>query len=571
LVAIAVLASAASGDFVTATLIPLFLELGRLFEERSSLGAKAAIDGIRALGARQAVLWRDGVEIKVDPDTLSLGDEILVRPGERIAVDGVVLEGRAAVDQSAITGESLHEDVGPGSPVFAGTIALDGLLKIRVRGAGSDTVLGRVVELLAEVERATVPVLRLFERRAGVWLPLVLTVAATTLFFTESLIRAIAVLVVATPTALVVAGPAAMVAAMTVATRLRILIKSADFLERTSEIDTLILDKTGTVTVGTPTVTHIQPAPGESEESLLAVAAACGFGSLHPVSRAVVAAALARGLEPPRPTDVQEKPGLGVIATIDGQRAVLGRSALLAERGIDAGPEANSDASQVWVALGPRRLGRFVLRDQPRPEARAALEAMRELGITRLILLTGDRAAAAREVGSTLGMDEVIAEVLPAQKLEVVRAEQAAGRTVMMVGDGVNDAPALGGADVGVAIGAELNEIALGGADVALLGTDLGRLPKLIGLADKTRRVIGQNVWLAFALSVVLIALAARGVLDPLTGALWQSAAVLVIVVNSARILRFGGPVSAARPVPAQFRSSPDSNLAGQSEALLRR
>ena len=201
----------------------------------------------------------------------------------------------------------------------------------------------------------------------------------------------------------------------------------------------------------------------------------------------------------------------------------------------------DEDVSQVWVAHGGRCLGRFVLRDQPRSEAREALAAMRALGIDRLVLLTGDRAAVAREVGDALGMDEVVAEVLPAQKLDVVRAEQAAGRTVMMVGDGVNDAPALGGADVGVAIGAELNEVALGGADVALLGTDLGRLPQLIGLADLTRRVIGQNVWLAFGLSVVLIALAARGVLDPLTGALAQSVAVLAVVANSARILRFTG------------------------------
>lgn len=212
LVAIAVLAAAATGDFVTATLIPLFLEVGRLFEERSSLGARAAIDGIRALGARQAVRWRNGVEERVDPNSLRPGDEILVRPGERIAVDGTVLEGRAAVDQSAITGESLHEDVGPGSPVFAGTVALDGLLRILVRGAGADTVLGRVVQLLADVERTSVPVLRLFERRAGVWLPLVLTLAASTLFFTENLSRAITVLVVAAPTALVVAGPASIVA-----------------------------------------------------------------------------------------------------------------------------------------------------------------------------------------------------------------------------------------------------------------------------------------------------------------------------------------------------------------------
>jgi heavy metal translocating P-type ATPase len=542
LVAIAVLAAAATGDFVTATLIPLFLEVGRLFEERSSLGARAAIDGIRALAARQAVKWHHNVEERVDPNSLRPGDEILVRPGERIAVDGTVLEGRAAVDQSAITGESMHHDVGPGSPVFAGTVALDGLLKIQVRGTGADTVLGRVVQLLADVERASMPVLRLFERRAGVWLPLVLTVAGTTLFFTEDLSRAIAVLVVATPTALVVAGPAAVVAAMTVAARLRILIKSVDFLERASEVDTLVLDKTGTVTVGAPTVTEIRLAPGSSEQSLLLVAASCGFGSLHPVSRAVVAEALARGITATPPHDLQERPGLGVIATVDGRQALLGRRALLTDLGVAVDAADDEDASQVWVAYGGRYFGSIVLQDQPRSEAREALAAMRALGINRLILLTGDRATTARRVGDALGMDEVVAEVLPAQKLEMVRAEQAAGRTVMMVGDGVNDAPALGGADVGVAIGAELNEVALGGADVALLGTDLGRLPQLIGLADITRRVIGENVWLAFGLSIVLIVMAARGILDPLSGALAQSVAVLVVVANSARILRFGNP-----------------------------
>ena len=542
LVAIAILAAAATGDFVTATLIPLFLEVGRLFEERSSLGARAAIDGIRALGARQAMRWRNGVEERVDPNSLKPGDEILVRPGERIAVDGTVLEGRAAVDQSAITGESLHHDVGPGSPVFAGTVALDGLLRIQVRGAGADTVLGRVVQLLADVERTSVPVLRLFERRAGVWLPLVLTLAASTLFFTENLSRAIAVLVVAAPTALVVAGPAAVVASMTVATRLRILIKSADFFERASDVDTLILDKTGTVTVGAPAVTEIRPAAGQTDMALLAVAASCGFGSLHPVSRAVVVEALSRGVTAAPPGDLQERPGLGVVAMVGGRQAVLGRRQLLVDLGVEAVADDDGDVSQVWVAHGGRCLGSLVLRDQPRAEARDALAVIRALGIVRLVLLTGDRAAVAREVGQMLDVDEVVAEVLPAQKLEVVRAEQADGHTVMMVGDGVNDAPALSAADVGVAIGAELNEVALGGADVALLGTDLGRLPKLIGLADITRRTIGQNVWLAFGLSVVLIALAAKGVLDPLTGALSQSMAVLVVVANSARILRFSHP-----------------------------
>jgi P-type E1-E2 ATPase len=232
-----------------------------------------------------------------------------------------------------------------------------------------------------------------------------------------------------------------------------------------------------------------------------------------------------------------------VVATVDGEQAILGRRSLI-ELSADTGTDDDGGASQVYLAHGGRFLGSFVLRDQPRAEAHDALSAMRDLGIDRFILLTGDREAAARQVGEALGMDRVVAEVLPSEKLDVVRAEQAEGRTVMMVGDGVNDALALGGADVGVAIGAELNEVALGGADVALLGTDLGRLPRLIGLADITRRVIGQNVWLAFGLSVILLALAAQGILDPLKGALSQSVAVLLVVANSARILRFSNPGS---------------------------
>jgi len=280
----------------------------------------------------------------------------------------------------------------------------------------------------------------------------------------------------------------------------------------------------------------------------LVVAVACGFGSLHPASRAVVAAGVARGIVAARPSDVRERPGMGVLATVDGQQAMLGRRALLIERGVEVEAHGPEDVSQVWVGRGKRCLGYFTLRDEPRREARDALLALRALGIDRFILLTGDRAAAAREVGAALGMDEVIADVLPAQKLEVVRTQQEEGRTVMMVGDGVNDAPALAGADVGVAIGAELNEVALGGADVALLGADLARLPRMVALADLTRRIVGQNVWLAFGLSVILIALAAVGALDPLTGALSQSAAVVAVVANSARILRIGGETGGSSP-----------------------
>ena len=373
-----------------------------------------------------------------------------------------------------------------------------------------------------------------------------LTIAATTLFFSHDLGRAIAIVVVATPTALVVAGPAAMVCAMSRATRLRILIKSTDFLERATEVDTLILDKTGTVTIGAPTVTGIFPADGVDEGELLGVAASCGFGSRHPVSRAVVGAARRRGIEVTAPEEASERPGLGVLARINGEVAALGRPALLAQEGLAVTATLTDPSTDVCVARGRRYLGRLTLCDIARAEARDAVQQMRELGLERVVLLTGDRAAIAEEVGNALGVDEIVADVLPEEKLAVVRRLQAEGRTVMMVGDGVNDALALGGADVGVAIGAELNEVALGGADVALLGADLGRLPRLLRLADRTRRVIGQNVWIAFWLAALLIVLAAGGVVHPLAGAAAQSLAVLAVVGNSTRILREDDPQSAA-------------------------
>ena len=543
LVAIAVLAAAASGDFVTATLIPLFLEVGRLFEERSSLGARAAIDGIRALGARQAVRWRNGVEERVDPNSLLPGDEILVRPGERIAVDGTVLEGRAAVDQSAITGESLHEDVGPGSPVFAGTVALDGLLKIQVRGAGADTVLGRVVQLLADVERTSVPVLRLFERRAGVWLPLVLTVAATTLFFTENLSRAIAVLVVATPTALVVAGPAAVVAAMTVATRLRILIKSADFLERASDVDTLILDKTGTVTVGAPTVTQIQPSDGRIRERRCSrVAAACGFGSLHPVSRAVVAEALARGIVAHPPSDLAGKAGSrrgrhGRWSASHSRPSGAARRSL----GVVPGARTTRTSRRCGSAYGGRCLGRLVLRDQPRSEARDALAAMRALGINRLVLLTGDRAAMAREVGEALGMDEVRRR--SPSCTEARSRASGAGRRAHRH-DGRRRSERCAGARRRRRGSRHRCRAQRSGSWRRRRGAARNR-SRTPSPAHRSGRhhapaSLARTFGLPSGSRSSSLRLAARGVLDPLTGALAQSVAVLAVVANSARILRFG-------------------------------
>lgn len=538
LVSIAILAAMASGDFITATLVPLFMELGHLFEERSSRGARAAIDGIRALHASRATqVDAAGNETEVDPQSLSPGDEVLVRPGEVIPVDGEVTSGRSSIDQAPITGESHYEEVEPGSPVYSGTINLDGLLRLRTVETGGQTVLGRVLKLLQEVERSKNPVVRLLERYAIVYLPLVLAIAAVTLFATADLDRAIAILIVSCPCALVLAGPAAMVASMTAATRLGLLIKSAGFLEAATEIRTLVLDKTGTVTSGSLAVTDVAViGPDTSSDEVLLAAARCGTGSLHPVSRAAVGRAQSQGLTIPASESVTELPGEGVRAL--GSEGVfrLGRLTWLAAEGVAVSGVDDRPAPGAWVARDNVLLGYLALEDRPRQEAREAVDELRSLGVERLILLTGDRESAARKVADELGFDEVIAEVLPQEKLDLVRKEQEQG-PVMMVGDGVNDALALSGADVGVAIGARVSEVALGGADVAVSSGDLSRLPKLLRLADATRWTIVLNALLGTGFSLAMIGLAAVGLISPLLGAFLHNAGSLVVIANSSRLV----------------------------------
>ncbi|QDU83895.1 putative copper-exporting P-type ATPase V [Planctomycetes bacterium Pla163] len=556
LVAIAVFAALVTGEFMVATLVPLFLELGHLFEERSSRGARAAIDGILALHARRAHRVRpgaaDGEELEeVDPEQLAVGDVVVVRPGEVIPCDGEVVGGRSSVDSSPITGESLYDSVQPGSRVYSGTINLDGLLSVRATTVGSASVLGRVVELLQSVESSKTPVLRLLDRFSGSYIPLVLAVAGIVLFATGEMNRAIAVLIVACPCGLVLAGPAAMVASMTAASRLRLLIKSSEFIETSADITTLVLDKTGTVTSGRLAVDALVPVAGVESERLLAAAGTCGQASLHPVSVAAVAAARARGLVLGGVDETREIPGSGVeVRATGGTRLRLGRRTWLEAAGVSfEGAGADDGGPGAWVAEGDRLLGFVALRDTPRSEARSALDLVRRLGIERIVLLTGDREGTAKVVADELGFDDYVAEVLPEQKLDIVRQEQARARgKVMMVGDGVNDALALSGADVGVALGARVNEVAVGGADVALMSGDLGRIPRMLHLADRTRATIVSNALLATGWGVAMVALASLGILAPAVAALLHNGGVLLVLVNSARLVRLGDAVEETGP-----------------------
>lgn len=556
LVALATLAAMMNQQFIVATLIPIIMNLGHFLEERSILGAQAAIDGLKTLQARNAtLLGADGSQTEVDPNTLKVNDLILVRPGDIIAADGEITEGTSTIDQSSITGESLPEDVTVGKNVFAGTINMTGVLKIRVTKTGEKTALGRVMELLQEAENAKTPVMKLIEKYATYYIPIILTIAGVVLFLTRDIDRAMAVLVVGCPGALVLAGPTAMIAALAAASKLGILIKNTRFLEALSNIDTVVLDKTGTVTIGHLQLSGMVLKDSASEKDLMVEALRCATGSRHPASKAIVKAAQDRDitmLTPPSAA-IQEVPGKGVVLKETSETTWLGRLGWLEEEGFDmTGCEAlipeNFIGTTVWLG---RRIaddsgsthdeigGCFLMADRPRPEACEALQEMRDLGIERCVLLTGDRRATAEEIGKFLNMDQVIAEVLPSQKLDVVAQEKAAGRSVMMVGDGVNDAPALASGDVGIALGAVASDIALQSADIALMTNDLRRLPMTIRLSRATQMTIHVNIIVGLGMTFFFIWLASLGVINSLTSALLHNVGEAFVIINSARLLKF--------------------------------
>ena len=541
LVALAVLAALVSGEFTTAAVVPLILILGHFLEQRSILGAQAAIDGLETLNARRATLVTPEGEREIEPSALRGNDLILVRPGDVLPADGTIRKGSSTVDQSSITGESLAEEVSPGMRLFAGSVNLTGVLEVTVTGVGATTALGRVLDLLRSAEQSKTPAVRLLEQYASYYVPIILMVAAVVLFISRDMSRAVAVLVVACPGAFVLAGPTAMIAALAAASRLGILIKNTKFLEVLADVDTVVLDKTGTVTLGHLEVVANRPNGAVTEEELMRAAAICAVGSKHPVSRAVVRSAAAAGKAQTEAIDsVEEQPGQGVVARVGDHLYSLGRGDWLLERGMQIPANPEHAGAVVWVARDDVVLGCLLLADLPRRVGLAAVNELRELGLSRVVLLTGDRRHVAAQVARTLNIEHVVAEVLPEQKLQTVQAEKAAGRSVMVVGDGVNDALALASGDVGVAMGAMGSDVALKSADVALMTNDLGRLPLAVRLSRRTRLTINQNLFIGAGSSVLMLALAGFGIVSPIVGAVLHNAGEIYILVNSARLLGFG-------------------------------
>ena len=475
LVSIAVLAAFASGDYQTAGVVAFFMLTGELIETRTAAGARASIESLIKLTPTKARLIQGPTEVEVAAKDLAVGDVVRVRPGDNIPADGVIVNGQGSVNQANITGESLPVDKKTGDDVFAGTQNLTGVLEIRVSRAGQDTTLGKVRNLILAAEKTKLPIMRIIDEYMGFYTPLVLVIGALVWAFTTDLTRVISVLVVSCPCAFILASPSAMVAALSAAARLGILIKNVGDIESAARINAFIFDKTGTLTTGNLTVSRLAPLGGTKPAELLRTAASAEKYSNHPTAKALLQLAGEAKVPLGEPSNFTETAGRGIKATVEGAEILVGRAQWLKDNGLEGDFLKHVDLDEtegfslVFVARNGQCIGWVGLQDAIRTEARTALQALTEAGVRRIAMVTGDRQPVAARVAREIGCAEVAAECLPQNKVEFVRQVSSRGYRVAVVGDGVNDAPALAAGDIGIAMGAAGSEVAIHSATIALM------------------------------------------------------------------------------------------------------
>ncbi len=550
LAALAVVAAFANGEYLESGAIAFFMIIAVLIEHRTALGARKSIEAlVRITPTRAYKITEGGDEVEVDAKDLQPGDRVRVRPGDNIPGDGRIVSGLSTVNQANITGESLPVDKGEGDEVYGGTINVTGVLEVEITKAGEDTTLGRVKDLILQAERTRTPISRMIDRYAHWYTPVILMFALIVFLFTREIDRSISILIIACPCAFILATPTAMVAALSAAARLGVLVKSVATLETARNLTAIVFDKTGTLTTGQLSVSRLNPVEGVEGAELLRTAAAVETNSRHPVARAVVEVANRARLDLPKAGGFEEASGRGVRAEVDGEEVLIGRATWLAERGIDLGgvDETGSEGlSLLYVTKGGRVLGWIGLEDRTRPDAKRAVEELREANIRKLVMVTGDRWSVAKRVGAEMGVSDVQAEVLPAEKLELVDELKRAGHTVAVVGDGVNDAPALAAGHISLAMGAAGSDVAINSASIALMNNNLNRIPFLVRLSRKAIGVVRQNLTFAMAYIVALLALSAYGLVPPIVAVLLHLVSSLVVVFNSARLVREGEEIEHA-------------------------
>ncbi|QGN45681.1 heavy metal translocating P-type ATPase [Micromonospora sp. WMMC415] len=532
--------------------VTTFILAGRYFEARSKRTAGAALRALLELGAKDVAVLRDGVETRIPVDQLAVGDRFVVRPGEKVATDGVVDEGTSAVDASMLTGESVPVEVAPGDTVVGATVNAGGRLVVRATRVGGDTQLAQMARLVEAAQTGKAAVQRLADRISGVFVPIVIALAAGTLGWwlgsgagpTAAFTAAVAVLIIACPCALGLATPTALLVGTGRGAQLGILIKGPEVLESTRRVDTVVLDKTGTVTTGRMALVDVLPATGEDRAEVLRIAGALEAASEHPIARAVAAgAAEAGGLSPV--TGFANLEGLGVSGSVEGREVLVGRPRLLRERGVDVTGEVSAAVTTaeaagrtaVLVGWDGRARGVLAVADVAKPTSASAVARLRDLGLSP-VLLTGDNETVARAVATEVGIAEVIAEVLPAEKVDVVRRLQGEGRVVAMVGDGINDAAALAQADLGLAMGTG-TDVAIEASDLTLVRGDLTAAVDAIRLSRRTLAIIKGNLFWAFAYNVAALPLAAAGLLNPMIAGAAMAFSSVFVVANSLRLRGF--------------------------------
>ena len=542
LVSIAVLACYITGQHELAILIPVVLSVVHFLEERSIMGGRDAIEGLKQMQATDAVLETEDGEVTVEVQALKRGDIIIVRPGMGLPIDGTVIWGNSNIDQKSLTGEPLPAAVTVGDTVYAGTTNLDGMIKVRVEKEYQDTSFTKIVSLLEEAQSITVPEIRIVDRFMHYYIPLALIVSALTALLSRNISNAIAVLVVSCPCGHMLVSSAPMIAALAVSTKRGILIKNAKFVEQLTNITTVIFDKTGTITRGELSISGFYLQEAQSREELFARGGCVACSSMHPISRSLMKTLEGEGIPYEEGFQVRETAGKGLTGTRGGEEILFGSRHWIESLGYQPeDPHMDTGGGPAnWVVYNGRVLGCLMFDDSVRPEAEEVVSRLHEDGMEQTVLLTGDREFAARKVQRQTGIDQVYFHLLPEEKLEhVKRLRQDAH--VLAVGDGINDALALAEADVGIAMGAMGSDVAIQSADIALMNNDLNNIPFVMSLARSTKSIMYQNIGIAFSVSLIMMILAAVGVIPALAGAFLHNIGAFVILINSSRILRDSG------------------------------
>ena len=537
LVSIAVIISALSGEFVLAILIPVILTFVHFLEEKSIMGGRDAIEGLKRMQAETAVLLKDGTETEVDARELKREDIIVVRPGMALPVDGEVVFGVSSIDQKSLTGESVPKTVKVSDSVFAGTINIDGSIQVKVTKEYSDTSFQKIVKLLEESEHITIPETKIVDTFMFYYIPLVLVTALLVWLFTQDITRAIAILVASCPCGHLLINSAPMIAVLSATTKKGVLIKNSAFVNHLSETDYVVFDKTGTITKGILEADSFHLDKAADFEELITTAACAAHASLHPISKSIISLCETREFD--KGFEIKEHIGKGLEGRKGEDVIYLGSYGWVRSLGFDV-PEIYENAGTCnWVIKNGNILGCIVFKDTPREDAAQVVSRLKEIGVSKTCLLTGDRFQTAEKIQAAVGIDEMQCELLPEQKLERVEALME-NHTVTVIGDGINDALALSKAHVGIAMGAMGSDTAIQSADVALMNNDLANIPFAINLARKTKGIIYQNIVLAFSMSVIMIFLAGAGIVTPIAGALLHNLGAFVILINSGRVMRHG-------------------------------